>query len=506
MTLRALLVALLAIAALAAPVAGLDGPAGTTPRDRATCGSGAVVSDAPTATNASISATTLVAPSGTDDRLRNASAIAAAREAGWLTPVGDGRAASDDVVVHRFALEGAATGLLDGLVATNRTRPTAAFLALVRRPGVDFDYVGGVTNCPDEVALNATAERGALRVVPDRDHGRLYVVADLDGAVFDPYGTRGRTTDVGEWGYYRASLALSPESGLVGTAVGATAEFDVRDRAATLPRSVVHVSADRNRTVAGTTTVAPGTDLRVRLRPLDDATETWAATATVARNGTFAARFDLSGVGQAVYEVRVPGVERVDPGRPLVVVGNASAAAIHQAALTPDGRSLALWATTTHGGLLVVRNASGGVVTRVSYPRPGTLLAEVPLPTSVSPNGTTVVAYRDVDGDRRFDGADRPYRTDGTVVRATATVWRNLTAEGTASPTPTPRETPSPTPGPTSSARASPTPGPTPSARASPTPTPRATGTTPAGGAIPAPGAVGAALALLVAARVARRR
>ncbi len=491
MALRTLLVALLAVATLAAPVAGLDGPAGTTPRDRTTCGSGAAgidATDAPTATNASISATTLVAPAGTDDRLRNASAIAAAVEAGWLTPVGDERVASDDVVVHRFALEGAATGLLDGLVATNRTRPTAAFLALVRRPGVAFDYAGGPTSCPDEVALNATAERGALRVVPDRDHGRLYLVVYPDRFVVRPVGEP--TTEIGALWYFRASLALSPESELVGTAVGATAEFDVRDRAATLPRSVVNVSAGRNRTVAGTTTVAPGTDLRVRLQPLDGATETRAATATVARNGTFAARFDLSGVGQAVYEVRVPGVERVDPGRPLVVVGNASAAAIHQAALTPDGRSLALWATTTHGGLLVVRNASGGVVTRVSYPQPGTLLAEVPLPTPVSPNGTTVVAYRDVDGDRRFDGADRPYRTNGTVVRVTAAVSHDLTADGT----PSPRETPSPTP------------GPTPSAHASPTPTPRATGTTPASGAIPAPGAAGAALALLVAARVARRR
>lgn len=492
---RTLLVALLAVATLAAPVAGLDSPTGTTPRDRTTCGSGAVVSDAtdaPTAANASISATTLVAPAGTDDRLRNASAIAAAREAGWLTPVGDERVASDDVVVHRFALDGGATGLLDGFVATNRTRPTAAFLALVRRPGVDFDYVGGVTNCPDEVAPNATAERGALRVVPDRDDGRLYVVVDPDRVVLRPVGEP--TTEIGTLWYFRASLALSPESGLVGTAVGATAEFDVRDRIVTLQTNVVHVSAGRDRTVAGTTTVAPGTDLRVRLRPLDDATETPAATATVARNGTFAARFDLSGVGQAVYEVRVPGVERVDPGRPLVVVGNASAAAIHQAALTPDGRSLALWATTTHGGLLVVRNASGGVVTRVSYPQPGTLLAEVPLPTAVSPNGTTVVAYRDVDGDRRFGGADRPYRTNGTVVRTTAAVSHDLTADGTPSPTPTPREMPSPTP------------GPTPSAHASPTPTSRATGTTPAGGAIPAPGAVGAAVAILVAARVARRR
>lgn len=515
---RSALAALLAVALLvAAPTTGfdagnLDAPApDRTAPEPSTCAAGL----AAPADDATASATTLVAPNGTDDRLENASAIAAARDAGWLTPLADDEpATAGDVLVHRFSLGGNATALLDRLASANGTGPTEAFRTLVGRPGVRFDYYGP-TACPPEMVVNATVERGALRVVPDRADDRLYVVVDLDEAVFDPTGDRGPTTDEDETGFHEVALELTPESGLVGSTVEASTTYDTVEREASVESDgLVRLSPGPDPTVRGTATVAPGTELRVTLRPADAPTGPLSTVATVDRNGSFVARFDLVGVEEAVYDVGVAGVESVGPGRPLAVVGDVAAAAVDVPVQADGGHHLNVVATTTDGGFLFVWNASGGLVGRVSYFGPGTTFDQVELQPPVAENATvTVVAYRDVDGDRRFDRDDRPYRTNGSVVGVTGTTGGEEVARGpppdSETPTPEPR---TPTPG-TAVPRST-----TPTPTATATPTPRATEPTPrtptsraetpptTDGTIPGPGAAGAAVALLVATLVARRR
>lgn len=384
-----------------------------------------------------VSVTTWVAPASAHDELRNASAVADAVDAGRVTSLDpeDPTVATTDLAVHRIELNGSATDLLDRLTAQDRGSPTANFRALVQGEGVAFRY-SGPSACPPRLALNETVERGALWVVPDRANESLWVVADVDELVY--YALRSDTEfapdDRWDWGHHGVSLALRRSSGLVGANVTAESHYEAEDpRATFLARSegLVRLSAGGNRTVRGRTTVAPGTEIRVQLRPVEAPTDRLNATTTVNRTGGFAAAFDLSGVDDgALYTVRVAGMERDEDFRrtTLVAVGNATGAAVH--AGTPESEGLSLddvSAATTHGGFAVVRNASGGVVGVSEYLDPGAASPKPDLRPPVRTNQTVTVAlYRDANGNRTFDPDDEPYRANGSVVRDTA----NVTIEG----------------------------------------------------------------------------
>lgn len=443
----ALLAASVAVSALAGtpPVASASPSAtdaaapvvadGTEPPDAVTCSFAGRTGSADGDRNVSV--TTWVAPASAHDELRNASAVADAVDAGRVTPLDaeDPTVATTDLAVHRIELNGSATDLLDRLAAQDRGSPTANFRALVQGEGVAFRY-SGPSACPPRLALNETVERGALWVVPDRANESLWVVADVDELVY--YALRSDTEfapdDRWDWGHHGVSLALRRSSGLVGANVTAESHYEAEDpRATFLARTegLVRLSAGGNRTVRGRTTVAPGTEIRVQLRPVEAPTGRLNATTTVNRTGNFTAAFDLSGVGDgALYTVRVAGMERDEDFRrtTLVAVGNATGAAVH--AGTPESEGLSLddvSAATTHGGFAVVRNASGGIVGVSEYLDPGTASPKPDLRPPVRTNQTvTVTLYRDANGNQTFDPDDEPYRANGSVVRDTA----NVTIEG----------------------------------------------------------------------------
>jgi hypothetical protein len=158
---------------------------------------------------------------------------------------------------------------------------------------------------------------------------------------------------------------------------------------------------------------------------------------TVNRSREFAAQFDLSGVGDSLYTVRVLGMERNEDFREttLVAVGNATGAAVY--AGTPESEGLVLddlSVATTHGGFAVVRNASGGVVGVSEYLEPGSASPRPDLRPPIRSNQTvTVTLYRDTNENRTFDAADEPYRADGSVVGDTT----NVTIEGAPPEVPT---------------------------------------------------------------------
>lgn len=379
-----------------------------------------------------VSVTTLVAPESADGELENASAILAAMDAGRVTALGtdDPTVATSDLVIHRFELNGSATDLLDRLAARDRGSPTENFRALVREDGVEFAY-HGPTACPPEMALNATVERGALRVVPDRENGALHVLLDLDEAAYYSRGGDTEIEDDHRWdrGHHSIRLSLRRSSGLVAENVTANAHYDADDPGATFEartEGLVRLSAASDRTIRGHATVAPGSEIRVQLRPVEASTGQLNATATVNRSRGFAAEFDLSGVDDALYTVRVVGMKRDEDIRrtTLVAVGNATGAAVYAGVPESDGVALDdLSVATTDGGFAVVRNASGGVIGVSEYLDPGGASPKPDLRPPVRTNQTvSVTLYRDSNDDRAFDSADDPYRANGSVVRATTNV------------------------------------------------------------------------------------
>jgi hypothetical protein len=398
-----------------------------------TCGFGASASN--DEANRNVSIATLVAPGSAYGELRNASAIAAATDDGRVTPLGDeSRMATTDIAVHRIELNGSATGLLDRLAGQDQGSATENFRALVQGEDVQFHYVGP-TACPPELALNATIERGALRVAPDRKNGALYVLLDVDRAA---YYSRGSDTQIEDgnkwdWGRHAITFRMLESSGLVAENVSVHTDYDAEDAQATFEaktEGLVRVSAESNQTVRGHTTVAPGSEIRVQLRPVEASTGRLNASATVNRSQEFAAQFDFSGVDGALYTVRVLGMERNEDFREttLVVVGNATGAAVY--AGTPESEGLVLddlSVATTHGGFAVVRNASGGVVGVSEYLEPGSASPRPDLRPPIRSNQTvTVTLYRDTNQNRTFDATDEPYRADGSVVSDTT----NVTIEG----------------------------------------------------------------------------
>lgn len=401
--------------------------------DSLTCGfSGSASADEQTSENVSL--TTWVAPGAAYGELRNASAIAAATDAGRVTPLDadEPTVASTDVAVHRIGLNWSAVGLLDQLDAQDRGSPTENFRHLVRaEEGIEFRYIGP-SACPPRLALNETIERGALRVVPDRENGALYVLLDVDEAVYQRPGSSSGADDW-DWGHHAISLELRKSSGFVTESVSVEDHYDAADPQADFEAEIeglVRASAESNRTIRGHTTVAPGSEIRIQLRPVEASTGRLNATATVNQSRGFAARFDLSEVGDALYTVRVVGMERDEEFREttLVAVGNATGAAVY--AGTPESEGLTLddlSAATTNGGFAVVRNASGGIVGVSEYLEPGSASPRPDLRPPIRTNQTvTVTLYRDANGNRTFDAADEPYRANGSVV-SDAT---NVTIEG----------------------------------------------------------------------------
>lgn len=449
---RILLVVACLTASLAGPgVATATASEGASPQaetyarsDVTTCGSGvrstAESADVAADGSGNLLLDTFVAPGADYDRLTDADALATAREAGTLTPASDGvdltwedeLVAYRDVIVHRIALNGSATGLFDRLAAQERGSLTENFRALAAGDDVEFEYIGA-TACPPELALNASIERGAFRVVPDRENDALFLVLDTDRLLFHPLGGGEPTTDTFVRGHHGLTLTLRESSGLVARNVTVESHYDVADAkvAFTAPHEgFVQVSLAENQTVRGRTTLAPGSEVEVALHPYTANGGVVTATATVNRSREFAAKFDLtnvsSGTTYAAAVTRVTEPPVVEAGATLVAVGNATAALVDAS----DYNSTRLVSTispipvtTTDGGFVAVHNASGDLLGVTEYLEPGATTARPELsPQLVEDQTVTVTVYHDANGNREFDDADVPYRVNGSAVRDAAVV------------------------------------------------------------------------------------
>jgi PGF-CTERM protein len=436
--LTVVLVALALVAGATAPAASTDAGADTTTSaaagDAVTCAGPAA--ERP---GANISLSTLTAPGSTYDDLRNASAVRAAIADGTLAEPGqdtyaDAVVAYGDVVLHRVSFEGSATAVLDAMADQDRGSPGANFRALVAGDGVDLSF-RGPTACPPDLALNASLDADAIRVVPDQDRESLYLVFDSDRYLVgqsesDPRADR--------WNYGAHSLSLS-----AGTVDGRDVDAAGETQWETQQRAVAFDAADddllrtdsgENQSFAFETTVAPGTELTVALQSLDgDVTRSGDAVVSANRTG----RVTLD-VPRGVYAVNVSDAEPTDL---LVAAGNASGATLafpDQEAEQPTLYQVGV--VTTDGGFVVVRNESGRVVGVSDRFEAGAAHPEVELPRAAATDGEfTATVVRDAAADDgEYDAeVDDPYRVDGEPVEATASVDFRLQTPPTATTTTT---------------------------------------------------------------------
>ena len=417
--------------------------------------------DRPAAQSGSVGVETFVAPAAAFHDLTNASAIERGRERGLLTgrPQSAAGATTDgldvgvargDTVVHRITLNGSATALLDRLESANGSTPTARFATLTGRDSIEFEYVGP-TACPPALNLTGSIRADELRVVPG--NRSLSLVVDSDGLLFER-PEPGTESERWDWGRRAMRLSLTPSTGLVDDGIEVETDYDVveRDvRFGPVENGSYRRVAAPGQPVSGVTTVAPGSEIRVGWRPLE--TERVANTTTTSVNASsgFTATLNLTNAEPGVYALDSPGLETDDPPTLLVVEDTPGAVLdLHEARGEGSVEGVSFTATTTDGGIVVVRNATGDVVGTSIRWSPGPAESEIDLAAPLRTNQTiTATLYRDVNGNETYDAGDEPYRVDGAAVTATAnvTVFPERADEQPATTTTTPGSTPTVAPG-----------------------------------------------------------
>ncbi|PSP33752.1 hypothetical protein BRC64_02735 [Halobacteriales archaeon QH_10_67_22] len=405
-------------------------------------------------------------------------------------------ASADELVVHQVS----ASGVEGPVVNRSSTRGVNATVAFLRElngsaTGPGFDPELNAFNASvreTDLGPNEGRDRFALgtdnfELIPDPDNDTYYMVVDLAAVEADLEDGQDWTAGFG----FERYDAVGPVIGVEGDGVSEST-WTYRDPDATLERTldgVVLLRAIDRQLVAGETTVAPGTELTVRVRSTDDdgaffetvdarvepgrtfgpTTDAFADdrpgtdfTAEVYRGGDpISDEFDGRLVAAATGEINVTAQALRDSERQEVVVDSV---------------------TLSEGGFVAVRagNATEPVVGTSEKLAPGShenVRIDVEPPIDGS---TTVIAIAHLDTDRdnryafeRGSLRDRPYVTDGVPVADRASV-------GVETPTPTVTETPTPTPGPDGSSGGATTPTPEATSMAGDTPTsPTAASTAP---------------------------
>lgn len=197
--------------------------------------------------------------------------------------------AEEDVVVATIQSQ----SLVGAIEDEPGSSTTERFRSLVESDQASF-ALDQRTGGSSTLNLAATAQRGGLRVVTDGDAGTVSVMLDEDALRFEGDHSRARTGET-----YRMQFTLEPESGLVDSSETVSDRVRFTKRVATFARGddgQVAMTNTADATISGVTSVAPGTELRLDLRSVDDGIFTRRPTAVVVADRTFAATVDMSSV------------------------------------------------------------------------------------------------------------------------------------------------------------------------------------------------------------------
>ena len=381
-------------------------------------------------------ATAFVAPAGRADRLTDRAAIERGREAGWLTRTDE--VALNDTLVLRVN----ASGVAGALAAESGPNETARFFAMQERPGTAL-YAINKHLGPEEpftvLRLNETRST-AVVAAPRADTYYLVVATDAVRTV----SVESRDEPVPHPRFreqlFVPRFAFDGEYRLNGedfTEPNQSGEFVLLEREATpIQRHVdpIVVAARGNATVGGTTTLAPGSRVTIRLTRGPDNRTVASDTVRVSQERrdpagdgydppgyAFRATFDLRNATPGGIDVRVTANETaLGTAQGELVGGVAAVELAGRDAQSPDQVRVAN-ATLPAGGFLVVE-ADGRFLASTDRLNPGTHenvsvpLGDLDAEKLEGPTTIRAFAARDANGDGRYNVQyDRPY-LDGPVV------------------------------------------------------------------------------------------
>ncbi|UPV99135.1 hypothetical protein M0R88_11420 [Halorussus gelatinilyticus] len=359
------------------------------------------------------------APSSAD--LSNLSEVNAALRSDNLTRSG--------VLVRNgtLVLELLASGLTGAVAAQDGRNVTERFVRFLEQENASLT-VYDVPGTEQERAYLDLTNESAVTVVRDARNDSYYVVAELDEVAMTDGDDGDPANNHRGWGDHRANFSLAADSSL--TTDGretATAEFEVDEAEATLSTppetDKVYLAPAPNQTVWGTTTLAPGSRVAVRIRDGDGLRRSETVRVenrTDAPGGSFAANFDLGEVAPETelgVTVRAAGESSLTHGEETDGVVLESNAALNLTGREPTDQGVGVsYATLSHGGYVAVHrgSADGPVVGRSSRLAPGEAFSHaIELGSKSGGDATLVaVAHRAEPGDE----LGRPYTENGNVV------------------------------------------------------------------------------------------
>ena len=368
---------------------------------------------------------TWTAPATSFDNVTNASGVARAVEGGRITTTDT--VAVGDVLVLQFKL----SGIYGALSASN-------FSQLVEEGALDLTIEQtnpGTNRRPKQLDLNRSLANDSIQVIPDERNDVLYVNVDTGSAVFE----NGAPTAGDE---FESTLTLAEESDLA--AQGQSIAANVTLVGAELSFGEVALATDANQTVTGTTSVAPGSEVTVRLESLGPSSFVKTNTTTVKSNGTFVGTFNLSETTPRTrVDVQADGPFNASDRTTVAVRRSRSNESTNGTAslAIADQRSTGETVTVDNvtlpaGGFVVVHapNVSSAPIESTlgasSYLTNGTnenveITLDRPLPKD---SRVVVMAHTDSNENRVYDfsssngSEDVPYTADGDPVTASARI------------------------------------------------------------------------------------
>ena len=301
---------------------------------------------------------TWTAPAASFDNVTNVSDVAAAVNGGRITTTDT--VANGDVAVNQFRV----SGIYGALAASN-------FNHLVETGALDFSMVqtNPETNRPPKrLDLSRSLENDSIRVIPDGDNDVLYIDVNTTTAVFE-------NGSLAAGDEFETTLTLNGTEGFAGSDRSVSA--NVTTVGAELGLGAISLSADPGQTIGGTTSVAPGSEVTVRLQRNSSDSFVKTNTTRVKPNGSFAATFNLSRV-TARTSVMVEGTGPLNTSDSTAAIVRAS-----QSASAVDGTaSVSLSDQTTGGETIrldsVTLPAGGFVVINATKVEPGRRRLELP--------------------------------------------------------------------------------------------------------------------------------
>ncbi|UPV75716.1 hypothetical protein M0R89_06530 [Halorussus limi] len=347
----------------------------------------------------------------------NASAIRAANRSELTASLQSGEHEPEVVEGETLLLRIDAPSLLGAIAAQSRNTTTERFLALHEETEPETDETFEISGPCGGILFHETVTEGGARILLDYRAGAAYILLDT---------TNLEGTEAGGQTVY---VEVSPESRLGDAGRELTTSFRIAARQTAIRPAgtdTVRLTADDRATISGETNLLADSRVPVRVESRVDSTFERRTTATVTDNGTFTATVDLSTASAPeLFAVHVgPHQFPGEIGEPPAIYWKLSEYGHRQRVTDLNIGQL----TLPEGGFLVAYeyDSSTDRFRPVGSTTPSD--DDLVVDSRTEPGYLLVVAHRDANGNRAFDGpaTDSPYRVGDRVVSD----WVGVTVDG----------------------------------------------------------------------------